>query len=294
MLKNKKYYRYQTMIHILLILVTAFMILPFILLFSASITSEATLLTRGYSIIPRVVSLEAYKYLLTNSAAILRAYGITIFITLFGTVLGVFGMSALAYVLSLKGLPAGKFLAFFIFFSLLFNGGLVPTYLMWTQTFHIKNTIWALIFPNLLMTPMNVILMRTFYMTNIPGELYEAAKIDGAGLFKIYRSVVLPLGKPIFVTIALFTGLSYWNDWMNALYYISDSRLYSLQALLNQILRNAQAMASDFSGDMGGLAIPTNSVRMAIAFIAILPILAVYPFLQKYFQSGIAMGALKG
>lgn len=281
-------------IHILLILVTAFMILPFILLFSASITSESVLLTEGYSFLPRAVCLEAYEYLLTNSASILRAYGITIFITLFGTLAGVFGMSTLAYVLSLKGLPAGRILAFFIFFSLLFNGGLVPTYLMWTQTFHIKNTIWALIFPNLLMTPMNVILMRTYYLTNIPGELYEAAKIDGAGLFKIYRSVVLPLGKPIFVTIALFTGLSYWNDWMNALYYISDSRLYSLQALLNQILRNAQAMASDFSGDMGGMAIPTNSVRMAIAFIAILPILVVYPFLQKYFQSGIAMGALKG
>lgn len=294
MLKNKKYYRYQMVIHILLILVTAFMILPFILLFSASITSESVLLTEGYSFLPRAVCLEAYEYLLTNSASILRAYGITIFITLFGTLAGVFGMSTLAYVLSLKGLPAGRILAFFIFFSLLFNGGLVPTYLMWTQTFHIKNTIWALIFPNLLMTPMNVILMRTYYLTNIPGELYEAAKIDGAGLFKIYRSVVLPLGKPIFVTIALFTGLSYWNDWMNALYYISDSRLYSLQALLNQILRNAQAMASDFSGDMGGMAIPTNSVRMAIAFIAILPILVVYPFLQKYFQSGIAMGALKG
>lgn len=294
MLKNKKYYRYQIVIHILLILVTAFMILPFILLFSASITSESVLLTEGYSFLPRAVCLEAYEYLLTNSASILRAYGITIFITLFGTLAGVFGMSTLAYVLSLKGLPAGRILAFFIFFSLLFNGGLVPTYLMWTQTFHIKNTIWALIFPNLLMTPMNVILMRTYYLTNIPGELYEAAKIDGAGLFKIYRSVVLPLGKPIFVTIALFTGLSYWNDWMNALYYISDSRLYSLQALLNQILRNAQAMASDFSGDMGGMAIPTNSVRMAIAFIAILPILVVYPFLQKYFQSGIAMGALKG
>ena len=149
-------------IHILLILVTAFMILPFILLFSASITSESVLLTEGYSFLPRAVCLEAYEYLLTNSASILRAYGITIFITLFGTLAGVFGMSTLAYVLSLKGLPAGRILAFFIFFSLLFNGGLVPTYLMWTQTFHIKNTIWALIFPNLLMTPMNVILMRTY------------------------------------------------------------------------------------------------------------------------------------
>lgn len=294
MLQTKSNRQYQFIINIVLILVTAIMVLPFILLFLSSITAESALVVHGYSFFPKEFSLSAYQYIMQNATAIFRAYGITILVTIIGTIAGTIGMSMLAYVISVQNLPGRKGLMFYIFFSMLFNGGLVPTYIMWTQTFGIKNTLWALLLPNLLMTPMNVILMRSYYQNNIPSALYEAAQIDGASQFRVYRSVVVPLGKPIFVTVGLFTGLSYWNDWTNALYYINDKKLYSLQALLNQMLKDAQALAADFSGDAGAVSIPTNAVRMAIAFVAILPILIIYPFLQKYFQKGIALGAVKG
>ena len=178
---------------------------------------------------------------------------------------------------------------------MLFSGGLVPSYIMWTTTFHIKNTIWAYILPNFLLGAFNIILVRTFFSTSIPNDIYEAAKIDGAGYPTIYWKIVLPLGKPILVTIGLFAGLSYWNDWTNGLYYVNQSDMLSIQALLNRMIQDIQALAAHSTADSGALMqIPQVSIRMAIAFVAILPILLVYPFLQKYFASGIMLGAVKG
>lgn len=183
-----------------------------------------------------------------------------------------------------------------MFFTMLFNGGLVPSYLMWTNTFHIQNTIWALIVPNFLLSAMNVILIRTYYATSIPEAIYESAQIDGASYFKVFSSIVLPLGKPILVTVGLFTGVSYWNDWTNGLYYVNNSKLFTIQILLNKMIQDLQALQANAStaGNAATLQIPTVSVRMAIAFVALLPILVVYPFLQKYFAEGIAVGAVKG
>jgi ABC transporter, permease protein len=183
---------------------------------------------------------------------------------------------------------------------MLFNGGLVPTYLMYVNYFHIKNTIWALIIPNLLLSANNVLMIRSYFMTSIPEALYEAAKIDGAGHAKIFFQITFPLGKPILVTMGLFSALAYWNDWTNGLYYLSGNqgqKLYSIQNLLNQMITDIQYLASGkVAGNIGAevAKLPTTSIRMAIAFIAMLPLFIIYPFLQKYFAEGITLGAVKG
>ena len=198
-----------------------------------------------------------------------------------------------AYPLSLEKLPGKRIFTFFVVFTMLFNGGLVPTYMIYTTVLGIKNTYFALLIPNLLFGAFNTIIVRTYLRCNIPGELYEAARIDGASEFCIFRKLVLPLGKSIFVTIGIFSGLSYWNDWMNGLYYISESSKYSIQQLLNVMVRNIQYL-TQYGQSSGGSAIPSISLRMAIAFVAMLPVLILYPFLQKYFESGITLGAVKG
>ena len=296
MIHSKSNRRYQIIINIILILVTIIMIAPMVLLLMSSLSSETSLLVYGYSFIPREFSLDAYKYIFSNGETIFRAYGITIVVTIVGTACNLILSSMTAYVLSVRKLPFRNIISFYIFFTMLFNGGLVPSYLMWTSVFHIKNTLWALIVPNFLLSAMNVILVRTYYTTSIPEALYEAAKIDGASYMYIYRKIVLPMGKPILVTVGLFSGLGYWNDWTNGLYYINDAKLYSIQNLLNKMIQDIQALQANASSAAGSAAmrIPTVSVRMAIAFVALLPILLVYPFLQKYFAEGIALGAVKG
>lgn len=296
MIHSKSNRRYQVMIHMILILVTIIMIAPMVLLFMSSISSEKSLLVYGYSFMPREFSLDAFEYIFSNGQTIFRAYGITILVTIIGTACNLVLSSMTAYALSVRKLPFRNVISFYIFFTMLFNGGLVPSYLMWTSIFHIKNTLLALIVPNFLLSAMNIILVRTYYMSSIPEALYEAAKIDGASYLYIYKKIVLPMGKPILVTIGLFSGLGYWNDWTNGLYYINDAKLYSIQNLLNKMIQDIQALQANASSAAGSAAlkIPTVSVRMAIAFVALLPILLLYPFLQKYFAEGIALGAVKG
>lgn len=292
-MKQKKML-YQAAISTVLILVTLCMILPLVLLFISSITDENTLIVYGYSFFPKKLSLDAYRYILSNAKTIFRAYGITILVTVIGTVGHITLTALMAYPLSLKKFPGKRIISFYVLFTMLFNGGLVPTYIMWTNMFHIKDSIWAYILPNFLLNGFNVILVRTFFQTSIPSELYEAAMMDGANHFTIFRKIVLPLGKPILVTIGLFAGLTYWNDWTNGLYYITDSKLLSIQSLLNKMTTDIQALSANSSASGAMLQIPQVGIRMAIAFVAILPILIVYPFLQKYFAKGIALGAVKG
>lgn len=292
-MKQKKLL-YQIIISVILILVTLCMILPLILLFISSITEENTLIVDGYSFFPRKLSLASYRYILSNAKTITRAYGITIIVTLIGTTGHIILTALMAYPLSLKNFPGKRFFSFYVLFTMLFNGGLVPTYIMWTNMFHIKDTIWAYILPNFLLSGFNIILVRTFFQTSIPPEIYEAAMMDGAGHFTIFRRIVLPLGKPILVTVGLFAGLTYWNDWTNGLYYITDSKLLSIQSLLNKMTQDIQALSANSSASGAMLQIPQVGVRMAIAFVAIFPILVIYPFLQKYFAKGIALGAVKG
>jgi len=184
---------------------------------------------------------------------------------------------------------------FYLF--LLFNGGIVPSYILWTGFFHIKNTIWALILPNYLVSAFNVIMVKNYYMNSVPGALIEAAQIDGASEMKIFWKIMFPLAKPVVTTIALFTGLAYWNDWTNGLYYVDSEKLYSIQLLLMKIMNNVESLKTNTSLANAGAAIadlPSTSVRMAIAVIGILPILFVYPFVQKYLIKGVVVGAVKG
>ncbi|MFJ5760885.1 carbohydrate ABC transporter permease [Neobacillus sp. NPDC093182] len=287
----------QGVSHIFLLILSIGSIIPFIILLSSSLSDETSILRDGYSFFPKEFSFAAYEYLLNNSSSIFRAYGITIFVTVSGTLASLAMTSFLAYALSRRDLPYRNVFAFFVFFTLLFNGGLVPTYLVYTQIFDVKNTIWALIVPGLLMNGFNVLLMRTFFITSIPEPIIESARMDGAGEFRTFFSIILPLSLPILATIGLLQTIIYWNDWFNGLIYITEPSLFSIQNMLNRMLSDIQFLATTNFGSNTSTAaaeIPTTGVRMAIAVIGVLPILIAYPFFQKYLVKGIALGSVKG
>lgn len=287
---------FHIFVHIVMVIMVIVCLFPFVIMLMSSITDESALVIEGYSAFPKELSMAAYEYLFKDPAMIVRAYGVTIIVTVCGTALGLTISTLLAYGLSIKKLPFRNAIAFFLFFTMLFNGGTVPTYMVWTQIFHIKNTLAALIFPKLLVFAFYVIIMRTYFQTNIPGEIMEAAQIDGAGQFKILRRIILPMSVPIIVSIGLMIGISYWNDWMNGLYYITDSKLYSIQQILNRMLEDARYLTTNTSGvDSTGLAnIPSNALKMAIASIGALPVMVLLPFFQKYYVRGLTVGSVKG
>lgn len=288
---------FQIFAHILMIVLSICAVAPFILLIMSSLTEEQTLITNGYSFFPAKFSTYAYEYLLRKTGSVVRGYGISILITAIGTLCNILITTLYAYPLSRRELPGRGFFAFYLFFTMLFSGGLVPAYLMWTQTFHIRNTIFALLIPGLLMSAFNVIMMRTYFTSNIPDSVVEAARVDGANEFKILFGIVLPMALPILATIALLVGLGYWNDWMNGLYYVNDDRLYSIQVLLMNIQRNLDQLrqnAQQGGGNINTGDLPSTSVRMALTVLGVLPIMVIYPFMQKYFVKGIAIGAVKG
>nr|WP_138755210.1 carbohydrate ABC transporter permease [Paenibacillus sinopodophylli] len=274
-------------------------LLPFVLLIMTSFTDETMILREGYSFFPSKFSLDAYAFLWNDKENIFRAYFTTIMVTLVGTFAGLSISSLLSYPMARKEMPMRKALAFFVFFTLLFNGGLVPTYFIYTQVFELKNTMMALIIPGLLTNGFFVLIMRTFFMNSIPVPIIESASIDGAGEFKIFFKIVLPLSLPILATIGLMQTIGYWNDWFNGLIYITDSKLFSLQNLLNRILLNAQfiqsnASSMNMSDISAGAKIPMETIRMAMAVIGVVPLLCAYPFFQKYFVKGLVIGAVKG
>ena len=283
--------------NVVLFIMTLLCIVPLILLVVSSFTAEEVLVQNGYSFFPAKWGLDAYGYLWKTRATLLQAYKMTFIVTTIGVVSSLTVTTLFAYGLSKKTLPGRSIFAFMVFFSMLFNGGLVPSYLMWTQTFHIKDTIFALLLPNLLMNGFTVIVMRSFFQTSIPEELLEAAKLDGAGEWRILGQIVLPLSKPILTTVTLLSGLGYWNDWMNGMYYlVSKTELFTIQNVLNRMissmdfLRNSELTTSIASG----IRTPSIGIRMAIAVIALIPILVVYPFLKRGFVKGIVIGSVKG
>lgn len=296
MVDNKKVFHIT--INLIMIILSLCCLLPFVLLVVSSFTEEAALIRDGYSFLPKAFSFDAYRYIFTGSAKILRGYGITIFISVAGTVAGILMTILLAYPLSRKELPGRNKISFFIFFTMLFNGGLVPSYMIWSNSFHIRDTIWALLLPNLLMNAFNIIMMRNYLKANVPDEIIEAAKIDGAGEFKILFKVVFPMSVPMVATLGLMVGLGYWNDWQNGLYYIAGrTDLYSIQNILNRMLQDAQFIASgQAGGNVGEMAasLPSVGIKMAIAVAGILPVLMIYPFVQRYLVKGITIGAVKG
>ena len=292
MLKSKGMNAFAT---VFLTILTILTMLPILLIVISSFTAESALITDGYSFFPSKWSTASYFYMIKQGTTIFRSYGISIFVTAVGTVFSVLITTMLAYPMSRKAFRYRNVLAFFVFFTMLFNGGIVPAYIMWTKIFHIKNTIWALIIPNYLVNAFNVILVKNYYQNNIPDALIESAQIDGASELTIFFKIMLPLAIPTVATISLFTGLAYWNDWTNGLYYISDQKFYSIQMLLMNIMNNIMALRSnvDLVGT-GAVDLPGTSIRMAMAVIGILPILIIYPLVQKYLVRGVVVGAVKG
>lgn len=295
-MKTKEYRRMQILAHTVLFIGAAIVVLPFLLLIIASFTDNAWAMANGFQFIPKKFSLEAYQYIGAQYMTIGRAYIMTFIVTLIGTSISVIMTSLFAYAISQEHMPVMKVLSFMTVFTMLFNGGLVATYYSYVNYFHIKNTIFALIVPGLLMNAFNVILVRNYVRSGIPASLIEAAHLDGASAFQVYGKIIMPLSKPILATIGLMTGLSYWNDWMNGLYYLTErggSHLYTIQVILNNINENIKVLQQTASAAIGSVPMPSTTIRMAIAVVGILPILIIYPFFQQYFVKGIMLGGVK-
>lgn len=281
--------------HVVMIILTVLAAAPFLLLLISSFTEEGAAIRNGYTFWPEKWSLEAYLYIAEQWAVIGRSYLVTIFVTAVGTVAGVTISAMLAYSLSRKELPGRNLISFLLVFTMLFNGGLTSTYIIYTQVFHIKNTIWGLILPGLLMNAYNVQMFRNYFETTIPDALVEAARIDGAKEMTIFTRIVLPLSLPMVATVGLMVALMYWNDWQNGLYYLSsNSKLQSIQTLLNNMNENIKFLQQNNVGSNFTAAdMPSTTIRMAIAVVGILPILCLYPLFQKWFVQGMMTGAVK-
>ncbi len=291
--------RFQVIGNIIMVLLSAMAILPMLLMLISSLTSNEALVRNGYSFWPEEWSLEAYEYIFSTGNSVVHAYGISVLLTAAGTLCSLVITTLLAYALSKKGLPGKGVLTFYVFFTMLFNGGLVPTYMNYTNTFGLKNTFWGLLVPGLLANGFNILLMKSYFVTGVPDELLEAAYIDGATEFKTFYQIALPLAKPIVATIGLFAGIAYWNDWQNGYIYLTKrTDLYSIQNLLNRMIQNiqflTQSAGSISNANVGLSSIPAVSVRMAMAVVGILPIIIIYPFIQNNFVKGITLGGVKG
>lgn len=283
--------------HVLMILLSLLAILPMLLLVTSSLTSNQTLLADGYSFFPKQWSLESYIYILNNSAKIFKAYGVSIILTVVGTVLGTAMTLLMGYGLARKDLPGRGVILVLVVITMLFNGGLVPTYIVYTNILHVKNTFAGLLLPGLLMSGFNIMLVKSYFTTSIPYEIMEAAEIDGANEFKKFSRIALPMAVPIIATIGMFIGMAYWNDWNNGYVYLStNTDLYSIQNLLNRMQQNLQFLIQNAAtmGTQGAADIPSEGVRMAISVLGILPVLLVYPWVQRFFVKGISLGGVKG
>lgn len=294
----KKFSLSKLLINLFFIAGSLLFILPFVLIISASFTDEAALVQDGYKLFPSVFSAEAYRYVFRSPQQLIDSYKITILYSLLATFLGVVIMSMMAYPLSKPNYKYKKIVTFFIFFTMLFSGGLIPSYIWMTRYLHLGDTIWVYILP-FLVNAFHVIVIRTFFQ-GLPQSLSEAAKIDGASELRIFFTIVLPLSKPVIATIALLTLLARWNDWNTALIYIKSPQLYSLQFLLQKILREAEfvknmADSTPIAGlDLDLSKLPSITIRFAMCMVAAGPMLVIFPFFQKYFAKGLTVGAVKG
>lgn len=291
-----KFEPYQGLIHLVFVIISILMVMPFALVVAISLTDESSILKNGYQFIPEMFSLDAYRYILQTPDIIIRAYGITALITVVGTLCGLLVTAMTAYVISRRDYRYNRATTFYVFFTMLFSGGLVPIYILITQYLHLKDTLFALILPALL-SPFNIMVMKGF-MSKIPLEIIESAKIDGAKEFRIFFTIIIPLSKPALATMGLLISFAYWNEWFNAMLYIDNQKLVPLQLLLVRILNSMEFLTSnsEFSSQMGiNLSdFPNNSARMAIAVLAGGPMLVIFPFFQRFFVKGLTVGSLKG
>lgn len=287
----------QILSHLIMIIFATAAVLPFLLMIVASLTDNAWATANGFSFIPEKWSLEAYRYIANQWATIGRSYLMTFLVTIVGTALSLLVVCLFAYAVA-HDYPGMKILNFLCVFTMLFSGGIVTSYYIWTKQFGIRNTFWALVLPNLLMSAFNVMLVKNYFKFSIPESLLEAARIDGAGEIRIFTKIVMPLSLPIVATIGLMTGILYWNDWTNGLYYLSDrggSQFYTIQMVLNKINENINFLTQNASalGSVNASVLPATTSRMAIAVVGILPILIAYPFFQRFFVKGIMLGGVK-
>ena len=277
-----------------IIFFTTLCVLPFLLIISGSLTENASIAVDGYHFIPKVFSLEAYKTIFMFPETVIQAYKVTTLNTLTGTMLGLFFMSMAGYVLSRKDFKYRNRISFLIYFTTIFGGGLVPWYMMVTSVLNLKDSYIAICYPGL-MAPFLIILMRTFITSALPDEVVESAKIDGAGSFRTYWSIVLPIVKPGLATIGLFLALNYWNDWFLTSMFITTPRKYELQFYLYNMLSSYEALNYMLSSGVTIISNPpSESIKLAMAIIATGPVLLFYPFIQRYFVAGITVGAVKG
>lgn len=296
MLTNNKHEKlFRVCLHLFFIVLSAVFIIPMLSVIFIAFTSESSISTQGYPFFFREINLNAFQYILDNPKTIVDAYKVTIFTSFGGTFLYLLLSTMAAYAISRPGFTLKKPLTFFFFFTMLFNGGLVPTYILMSQTLHLKNTYLALIVP-LLVNVWYLIMLKTF-MSEIPNEILESAKIDGAGHFTIYTRFILPLSKPALATIGLLTLLDYWNSWQPAMLYIDEKEMYPLQYMLQVMLRNIMEILKEMQNNVsiGNIQdMPSESARMAMCILAVGPMLFIFPFFQKYFTRGLTVGAVKG
>ena len=274
--------------------------LPIIFIAIISLTDNNVIRTQGYQIwlTAETISADAYTYLWSQRQTILHSLWVSVYVTVIGTVIGVALTTVMGYVLSRTEHKLNNFLTILIFIPMVFGGGMAASYVVTTQVLQLKDTMWVLILP-LAVSSWNVTISRTFFRSTIPDSIIESAKIDGASQMTIFTQIVLPISKPVLATIGLFLAFGYWNDWYQAMLYISDDNLKSLQAMLNNIQQNVAYLTKNPTAMLTSSSelkknMPQESVRMAIAFVVAVPIACVYPFFQKYFISGLTVGAVKG
>jgi len=282
--------------NIVFLILAVMCVIPLLFVFSISITDEEALRTNGYQLIPSVLSGSAYKFLWNERGMILRAAFMSILVTIVGTIIAIALDTSMGYVVSRRNFKLKTLYTWLIFIPMVFNGGMLASYVVVNNILGLSNTIWALILP-LACSSFSVTICRTFFRTTVPDSIIESAKIDGAGQFRIWSQIVMPISKPVIATIGMFAAFGYWNDWFQASLYIQDKNLQTLQSLLNNIQKNIEYIANN---PYGGLSLqqykssmPTESVRMAIAIVIIVPIACTYPFFQKYFISGLTIGSVK-
>ena len=281
----------------LVFLILAIMcVIPLAFVFSISITDEAVLRTNGYQLIPEAFSASAYEFLWNERLTILRAAFMSVMVTIIGTLIAIALDTSMGYVVSRRNFRLKKLYTWLIFIPMVFNGGMLASYVVVSNILKLNNSIWALILP-LACSAFSVTICRTFFRTTVPDSIIESAKIDGAGQFRIWSQIVLPISKPVMATIGMFAAFGYWNDWFQASLYVQDAKLQTLQSLLNKMQKNIEYIANNPYGGLSmqeyKLNMPTESVRMAIAIVIIVPIACTYPFFQKYFISGLTIGSVK-
>jgi putative aldouronate transport system permease protein len=284
----------QVLINALFILFSVACIIPLISIISVSFSNETDILKNGYSLFPRIFDLTAYTYILYKPLQILSAFKVSLLVSFLGTFLSVLIMAGIAYPLAREDFKWKNHLSFYVFFTMLFNGGLVPTYMLISNYMHLKNTIWVLILPYLAI-PWFILLLRSF-MQKIPHSIIESCMMDGASEFRIFFQIILPLAKPGLATVALFTLLNYWNDWWLSLLYIEKESLVPLQYMLYRMMNNIMFLtsANAMPPGLNTAPVPSESARMAMAMLATGPMLLVFPFFQKHFVRGLTVGAVKG